>query len=194
MLEENGFPVTGVAATGENAIDMAERDRPNLILMDVRLSGDMDGIDAAARIQEAWNIPSIFLTGHSDQSLIERASRLHHLGYILKPINERQILAAVEMAVQTLKTQGPHTPSAANLEAAAEAADILKEHPAFSVFTPTEIKISCLIMQGQKSKRIAEALGLGIRTVEWHRRNIREKLGLVGRRDNLMIRLLSLLQ
>ncbi len=98
-LERNGYQVVGRAAEGEVAIKKTEELNPNLILMDINLKGDMDGIEAATQIRARLDIPVIFLTAFSNQSVVERALKVEAFGYILKPFEERELIITIEMAL-----------------------------------------------------------------------------------------------
>ncbi len=86
QLKALGYGSTGIATTGAKAIQSARLDPPDLILMDIRLAGEMDGIDAATAILSDLSIPVIFVTGYEDQGIRERASRLDPLAYLIKPV------------------------------------------------------------------------------------------------------------
>lgn len=98
-LENLGYSVPATASTGLEAITKATALRPDLILMDIRLKGDMDGIQAAERIWNSLKIPIIYATGFSDRDTLERAKLTRPFGYILKPIEERELYAAIETAL-----------------------------------------------------------------------------------------------
>ena len=102
QLEEivvaKGHEVVGMATSGEEAIEMAKDLKPDLILMDIRMQGEMDGISAAEQIKAETDIPVIFLSAYSEQALLDRAKTLEPLGYILKPFQERQIITTIEIA------------------------------------------------------------------------------------------------
>jgi len=103
QLEERltfiGYDVVGKASSGEAAIDMARSLRPDLVLMDIIMPGNLDGIAAAEIIKEEQNIPVIFLTAYTDDKLIERARNVEPFGYIVKPFQEREIKAVIEVAL-----------------------------------------------------------------------------------------------
>jgi PAS domain S-box-containing protein len=99
-IESLGYAVPAIAASGEIAIQKANELRPDLVLMDIRLKGEMDGIEAAQQIWESLQIPVIYVTGHSDQSTLERAKITAPFGYILKPLKERELYVAIETALQ----------------------------------------------------------------------------------------------
>jgi PAS domain S-box-containing protein len=93
------YVVAGTAAAGETAIEMAGRLMPELVLMDIRLKGPMDGIEAAEAIRKRFDIPVIYLTAHSDTSTLARAKLTDPFGYILKPFEERDLSTNIEMAL-----------------------------------------------------------------------------------------------
>ncbi len=99
LLRRNGYEVTEIVSTGAEAIRCVSADRPDLILMDILLIGDMDGIEAAQTIMERFFIPIIYLTAHADEETIQRAVKTGSYGYIIKPFNETTIHATIEMAL-----------------------------------------------------------------------------------------------
>ncbi|MCF2150827.1 response regulator [Desmonostoc muscorum LEGE 12446] len=98
-LESLGYTVLDIADSAETAIEKATQLRPNLILMDIRLRGEVDGIQAAEQIWHHLQIPVIYLTGHSDKSTVERATLTSPFGYILKPIREQELYVAIQTAL-----------------------------------------------------------------------------------------------
>jgi len=103
QLQSLGYEVTSIVDTGEKAISKAEADKPDLILMDIRIKGEMDGIDAAEEIRNRFGIPVIFSTAYLDQERIERAKITMPFGYVLKPIQERDLKVTLEMALYVSK-------------------------------------------------------------------------------------------
>ena len=98
-LEQRGYAIAGMAATGEDAIRLAAQARPDLVLMDIRLRGEMDGITAASQIRERFRLPVIFLTAHAEETTLQRAKVAEPFGYILKPFEERELHTLIEMAL-----------------------------------------------------------------------------------------------
>ncbi len=98
-LSRCGYHIAGVASEGVQAVYMAEELRPQLLLMDVGLRGEIDGIQAAQMIQERTNIPVIFLTAHRDLETLERAVQIGPLGYLVKPFQEVELRCAIEVAI-----------------------------------------------------------------------------------------------
>jgi len=103
-LESMDYEVTSMVKTGASAVESAEQDRPNIILMDIRLKGQMDGIEAAELIRSRSNIPIIFLTAYADEDKIDRAKLTLPFGYVLKPFQDRDLKVAIEMAIYIAKT------------------------------------------------------------------------------------------
>jgi PAS domain S-box-containing protein len=99
QLQSLGYEVTSIVDTGEKAIKKAETDKPDLILMDIRIKGEMDGIDTAEAIRSRFGIPVIFSTAYLDEERIERVKITMPFGYVLKPIQERDLRVTIEMAL-----------------------------------------------------------------------------------------------
>lgn len=98
-LESLGYDVLDTAASGKEAIHKAVTLRPAIVLMDIRLEGEQDGIQTAAFIWKQLQIPIIFVTGHSDQSTLARARTTFPFGYILKPVNAQALHTAIATAL-----------------------------------------------------------------------------------------------
>jgi PAS domain S-box-containing protein len=100
-LKELGYLVVGSVSSGEDAITTLDELRPELVLMDVHLRGEMDGIDAAEIIRDRFNVPVVYLTAHADDDTILRAKKTTPFGYLLKPFNQRELRATIEIAFYT---------------------------------------------------------------------------------------------
>lgn len=98
-LTKLGYNVVGAASNGEKAIELAGLKNPNIILMDIMLKGDMNGIEAAEKIKELYSVPIVFLTAYSDESTLSKAKITEPYGYILKPFKEIDLHTTIEMAV-----------------------------------------------------------------------------------------------
>jgi CheY-like chemotaxis protein len=103
ILTHLGYTVTALVSSGADAIREAEHTRPDLVLMDIRIKGDMDGIEAAREIRERFNIPAVYLTAHADRETLDRAKLAEPLGYLIKPFQEAELLASIEMALHKQK-------------------------------------------------------------------------------------------
>lgn len=98
-LKRRGFNVVANVATGEAAVRAAEETDPDLVLMDIRLRGEMDGIEAAKTIRTRFLKPIIFLTAYGDADTLERAKSARPHGYLLKPFQERDLIPVIELAL-----------------------------------------------------------------------------------------------
>lgn len=94
-----GYDVVSVVSTGEEAMQRAEELHPDLVLMDINLAGEVDGVEAAEWIRDHLQIPVIFLTAYSDEATLQRAKITEPYGYIVKPINKRELQANIEIAL-----------------------------------------------------------------------------------------------
>jgi two-component system, response regulator PdtaR len=103
MLEANGHSVVGIAVTAEKAIALADKERPNVVFMDIRLAGARDGIDAAHEIRRRFNIPSIFVTANSDDDTRRRAEITRPLGFLEKPFTQHRLQTALAAMRQDAK-------------------------------------------------------------------------------------------
>lgn len=99
QLTALGYLVVGIAASGEDALALIAEHQPQLVLMDIRLQGEMDGIATAEEVRNRFSLPVIFLTAHADQATVQRARVTEPFGYILKPFDERELNTIVEMAI-----------------------------------------------------------------------------------------------
>lgn len=100
MLEKVGYSVTATISSGEEAVERVSQINPDLIIMDIFLSDDMDGIEATALIERKVDIPVIFLTANADTTTIKRADKLKHYGYLLKPIKQGDLNSIISTALQ----------------------------------------------------------------------------------------------
>lgn len=104
-LQGLGYQVVAMAAEGQDAIAKAKATLPNLVLMDIRIEGDMDGIQTAEIVRSELDIPVIFLTAYADQATLGRAKVTEPFGYILKPFEERELQSTIEIALYRHKAE-----------------------------------------------------------------------------------------
>ena len=100
LLQGLGYVVCGKASSGERAIEQVASTDPDLVLMDIRLKGDLDGIETAQEIRRRFQTPVIYLTAYTDEATLQRAKITEPFGYLIKPFEERELHTAVEMALQ----------------------------------------------------------------------------------------------
>ncbi len=104
-LESLGYEVPLTVVSGEEAIQAAESMRPDLVLMDIKLDGKIDGIEAADQIRNRFDIPVVYLTAYSDENTLQRAKITEPYGYIVKPHHGRELHVTVEMALYKHRTE-----------------------------------------------------------------------------------------
>lgn len=99
VLAESGFRVVGVASSGPEALSLAEETRPQLALVDIRLTGPIDGIELACQLRQKFALPAIFLSGLADDETTRRAVAAEPLGFLRKPFRPSQVFNAIERAL-----------------------------------------------------------------------------------------------
>ncbi len=179
MLTENGYEVPCVACSGEDAIIMAKKNRPDLILMDIKLASELDGIETATKILSQLDIPSVFLTGYGNEELVDRASEADPLGYLMKPSKMVQILATIRLALQKInrKKRNENSPEFRCISSALVG------------LSAQQLRVADMIREGRENGEISEKLGIAIDTVNWHRKRIRKKLHIDKTSADLMVAL-----
>ena len=105
-LVDAGFGIIGIATTGREALQLAEAESPTLVVMDIRLAGDRDGIDTALELFRLHGIRCIFASAHSDQEARQRAKPASPLGWLQKPYTMASLTAIVRAALSELRSQG----------------------------------------------------------------------------------------
>jgi CheY-like chemotaxis protein len=98
-LQNMGYDVASVVHTGEKALSKIEDEKPDLILMDIVLGGEMDGIETAEKIRASSGIPVIYITAYSNEEIVRKAKIAEPFGYIIKPAKERDLRIAIEIAL-----------------------------------------------------------------------------------------------
>jgi DNA-binding NarL/FixJ family response regulator len=190
ILGSAGYEVAGTAFSGLEAVAMARKLKPDLILMDLKMPGELDGIEAAGEIAEELSIPVIFVTGHTEKSFLNRAKNVPSAGYIVKPFHEAQIRAVIDMALQRHSSQDEQKDFSASDNTASSPVTVFESASKKLYLTQGELKVAILIQSQKKTKEIVDILGLGKETVLWHRKNIRRKLNL-KKGESLVTRLRS---
>ncbi|UYZ62509.1 response regulator [Hymenobacter weizhouensis] len=98
VLEQLGHNVLDIAAEVPAAIQLIEEQRPTLVLVDIKLQGELDGVDLATRLRADYHLPFIYITSFSDSATVRRASQTRPYGYLVKPFKDRDVYVALEMA------------------------------------------------------------------------------------------------
>jgi CheY-like chemotaxis protein len=103
VLGESGFRVAGIAASATEALSLAAEARPSLALVDIRLTGPIDGIELACQLRQRFAVPAIFLTGLIDTETTERARAAQPLGFLAKPFLPSQVFNIIQRALDLLE-------------------------------------------------------------------------------------------
>ena len=268
-LTAMGYHIIGMSYSSEEAMEHARRLRPDVILMDIMIPGKMDGIAVANSVKTELDIPVIFLTAFSEDKIIDRAKQAEPYGYIVKPFQDRELKACVEVAlfkkemekalkeahhelerrvkirtrdleIKTKSLEEMNTAMKVLLKKREEDKTEIENNVLTNVkelvmpfvdkfretqlddqqktflsiiesnlneiispftrklsleflnLTPTEIQIANMTKHGNTSKKIAKIMNISPRTVDTHKKNIRRKIGLEGKRANPRSYLLSL--
>jgi len=105
QLKGIGYDIVGIADSASKAIDMVKAFTPDVVLMDIKIKGDVDGIEAAKMIKEIMDIPIIFTTAYSDENIIQRMKTVQPHGYIVKPTQDRELRGVIEAALNKHKME-----------------------------------------------------------------------------------------
>ncbi|MCK5684242.1 response regulator [bacterium] len=95
-LLQEGYDVIKIVSSGEDAIEVARQQSPDIILMDIRLAGKIDGVEAAEQIQSFSSTPIIFMTGYSNPETMNRAKKLNPLGYLIKSVSIAELKIIID--------------------------------------------------------------------------------------------------
>ena len=167
-LDNNDFEVSGIAYDSEDAMQQLRENTPDAVLLDINLESDTDGIDIARYIQEHYQLPFIFLTSYSDRITLERAKQVKPSGYIVKPFNERTLLASLEIAISNHAEEANHALPKLVMEKV--------NRQLHSPLSEREFELSQMIYEGKTNTQIAETLFITVNTVKTHLKSIYLKL------------------
>jgi CheY-like chemotaxis protein len=99
-LKNLGYTVCGRATSGAEAMELVVNTKPDLVLMDINIRGDVDGIETARMIKKGFNIPVVYVTSHSDGPTLERAKETQPDGFIVKPFDDKDLRVAIQLALK----------------------------------------------------------------------------------------------
>lgn len=174
-LAGDDFQVVGIAYNSTKAIDLLHRVQPDIVLLDIAIRGDKDGIDIAGIINDRYAIPFIYVTSFADRDTLDRAKATLPSGYIVKPFKDRDIISAIEMAI--------YRHSAANARSFPALHDMLKKYP----LTAGEYQVLRCVWEGKTNQQVTEDLGISVNTVKTHLKSIFVKLSVRTRSEAIAI-------
>lgn len=165
MLTSLGYEVVGIFGNSDMALDYLSFHSPDLVLCDIHIKGTMDGIQVAEKIRARKKIPFIFLTSLSDRNTLDRAKKTLPYGYIVKPFDEKDILAGIEMGLYKFSQE------LEQLSITREKIDLLVTEP----LTDQEYSIVKAMMEGLKTEAICGKMYFSVNTFKYHVKNILSK-------------------
>lgn len=185
-LDNNDFEVSGIAYDCEEAMEQLNNNTPDAVILDINLDGEKDGIDIAAHINKALQLPFLFLTSYSDKDTLTRAKQVKPAGYIVKPFNEKTLLATLEIAISNHAAEQNHHLPGLNME------KINRRLKA--PLTDREFEIAQQVYQGITNSQMAAAMFIALNTVKTHVKNLflkldaNTRLGAINRLRDLMMK------
>jgi DNA-binding NarL/FixJ family response regulator len=172
-LDNNDFEVSGIAYDSAEANEQLQNNTPDAAILDINLESEEDGIDIANRINQKYQIPFLFLTSYSDKDTLQRAKAVKPSGYIVKPFNEKTLLASLEIAISNHAAEKNHDLPRLNIEK-------LNRH-LLNPFSDREFELAQLLYDGITNTQIAEKLFISVNTVKTHLKNIYLKMDATSR-------------
>ena len=166
LLGKNNFAIVDYARNYATALDLFIKNSYDLIISDINLNDKKDGIEIIAEFSKIKKVPVVYLTAYSDLDIVKRAEKTMPFAYILKPYNNNQLKATINLALLNFNKQSI-------------AVSENKENTSkLQLLTIREKEVLVTLASGKITKEIAEALNISNHTVEQHKKNIRKKLNL----------------
>ena len=165
-LDNMDFGVSGVAYDSQSALEELSRNTPDLVLLDVNLGSEMDGVDIAQVINRDYKIPFVFLTSYADRSTVDRAKHTRPMGYVVKPFDEKDLFTTLEIALFNYSMTQPKV-------------ELNLTHinqRLVGNLTQKEFEILNSIFQGKTNRQMAEEHFVSVNTIKTHLKNIYDKL------------------
>ncbi|MCM4157467.1 response regulator [Gramella sp. AN32] len=166
QLSKNNYANIDSAKNYKNAIRLFTENDYDIIIADINLNDEKDGIEIISELAKFKIVPVVYLTAYSDSEIIKRAQKTLPFAYILKPYNNQQLKATIDLAILNSKKDSIF------LE------ETLNENPKLDLLTKREKEILVVLATGKMSREIAEILTISVGTVEQHKKNIKKKLDL----------------
>lgn len=166
LLGGNNYAIVDIAPKYEKAIELYSKNTYDLIISDIHLNDEKDGIDIITEFSRIKQVPVVYLTAYSDSDIVTKAEKTMPFAYLLKPYNDNQLKATINLAILNFNKVSNKIPE--NPENTTK----------LDLLTNREKEILVTLSTGKISKEIAETLNISAYTVEQHKKNIRRKLDL----------------
>jgi DNA-binding NarL/FixJ family response regulator len=174
-LDNDDFEVSGIAYDSDEALQQLIVNTPDAVILDINLESEKDGIDIANYINTTYQVPFLFLTSYSDKGTLERAKKVKPSGYIVKPFNEKTLIASLEIAISNHAAEKNHDMPRLQFEKLNQSL--------LSPFSKREFELAQLIYDGVTNTQVADKLFITVNTVKTHLKNIYLKLDAATRVD-----------
>ncbi|NOT37773.1 MAG: response regulator transcription factor [Saprospiraceae bacterium] len=174
-LNNSDFIVTAIAYDYNEAIHQLSNNKPDIVLLDINLEDDKDGIDLAEFIFNKIKIPYVFLTSYSDKHTLERAKKFQPSGFLIKPFHDKSLLSTLEISLSNYSIQR-------NKEYPALELDIINSK-LLSHLSPREFEVIQLIYEGNTNIQITQKLFISINTLKRHINNAYTRLDVKSRSE-----------
>lgn len=172
-LNQIDYTVSGIAYNYEDAMDELTQNQPDIVLLDINLENDADGITIASHIHQHLAIPFVFLTAYADRKTLENAKKTEPFGYIVKPFDEKNILATIEIALYNFAQKDAHRKEKLTLQ------QVNQKIP--TPLSEREFDVLQCIYEGKTNHQITDSLFISINTVKTHINNLYLKLDVSSR-------------
>ena len=180
MVEELGYHAIRTISRSDSAIDYLSFHTPDLVLCDINIKGELDGIEVAQKIRKKKQVPFVYLTSLSDSETISRASTTMPYGYIIKPFDEHDIHSAIEIALSKFQNE---------LEQLTITKDKLDQISS-ACLTDKEYEIVRKMIEGKTSEEIQTQFDITNNTLKFHSKNIYLKFQLSNRTELMQVLLI----
>lgn len=179
-LDNNDFEVSAIAYDSDEAMEQLKTNTPDAVILDINLESEIDGIDIAAFINKEIQLPFLFLTSYSDKNTLDRAKAVKPSGYIVKPFNEKTLLASLEIAISNFASENNQYQPKLNIEK-------INRH-LLNPLTAREFELVQMVYNGITNSQIAAQSFISPNTVKTHLKSIYLKLD-ANTRYGLIVRL-----
>lgn len=166
ILEKDNYSIVMITRNLQSVLDVYHKENVDLIISDVNLNLNIDGIEIVSKLMDIKKVPVVYLTAYSDNEIISRAEKTSPFAYLLKPYNENQLKLTINLALL-------------NYAKLKEKISINEENTKMlKLLTTREKQVLVIMSSGKISKEIADVLNISVLTVEKHKQNIKAKLNL----------------
>lgn len=163
-LDNNDFEVSAIAYDSDEAVHQLQKNTPDAAILDINLESEQDGIDIAAYINKEIQIPFLFLTSYSDKNTLDKAKQVKPSGYIVKPFNEKTLLASLEIAISNFTSEKNSSQPALSFEKI--------NRYLLSPLTEREFEVAELAYNGITNSQIADQKFISLNTIKTHLKSI----------------------